>query len=52
LLLPLTRSLANDLAALLQRIAKTSVQEIGNLLAELQAMRKKLRNEGRAHLNS
>ena len=36
---------AKDLAALLQRVAGTSVQEIDHLIFELQELRKKLQNE-------
>jgi hypothetical protein len=37
---------ANELASLLRRVAGTSVQEIDNLIAELQALREKLQSEG------
>jgi hypothetical protein len=37
---------AKDLASLLKRVARTSVQEIDGLIIELQALREKLQNEG------
>jgi hypothetical protein len=36
---------ANNLASLLQRVAGTSLEEIDHLIAELQALREKLRND-------